>query len=133
MAAWLRPWGNAHWGLRCLGLPATSKGCPTHPTLPATLHFRQATVRLLRAFIFRDWPRGREIGGSCESCYVFPLCRYDPDRSGTLCMAEFVAMSVFLQSASATFRAFDTQQVRCAVAQCAMRPGHIAVYRLGKI
>ncbi len=36
--------------------------------------------------------------------------RYDPDRSGTLCMAEFVAMSVFLQSASATFRAFDSQQ-----------------------
>ncbi|GAB4817232.1 hypothetical protein N2152v2_004278 [Parachlorella kessleri] len=35
---------------------------------------------------------------------------YDPDRSGTLEMAEFVAMSVFLQSASATFRAFDSQQ-----------------------
>ncbi len=35
---------------------------------------------------------------------------YDPDRSGSSDIAELVAMTVFLQGATATFQAFDAQQ-----------------------
>lgn len=32
---------------------------------------------------------------------------FDPDRSGSLDLAGYIAMTLFLKSASATFRAFD--------------------------
>lgn len=35
---------------------------------------------------------------------------YDPDRSSTCDIVELVAMTVFLQSATATFQAFDPQR-----------------------
>lgn len=35
---------------------------------------------------------------------------YDPDRSGSTDIAEFVAMNIFLRSAQATFQAFDAQR-----------------------
>lgn len=35
---------------------------------------------------------------------------YDPDRNGTLGMAEFIAMTLFLKSSAAMFQAFDSQR-----------------------
>eukprot|EP00884_Botryococcus_braunii_P016618 jgi/Botrbrau1/363/Bobra.110_2s0020.1 len=35
---------------------------------------------------------------------------FDPDRSGSLGLAEFIALSLFMQSAVATFSAFDPQK-----------------------
>lgn len=35
---------------------------------------------------------------------------FDPDRNGQLGLAEFIAMTLFLKSAAATFAAFDPQQ-----------------------
>lgn len=35
---------------------------------------------------------------------------FDPDRTNNLCLAEFMAMSVFLQGAGRTFHAFDAQR-----------------------
>ncbi len=35
---------------------------------------------------------------------------YDPDKSGSTDIAELVAMTVFLQGATATFQAFDVQR-----------------------
>lgn len=34
---------------------------------------------------------------------------FDPDRNGQLGLAEFIAMTLFLKSAAATFSAFDPQ------------------------
>lgn len=35
---------------------------------------------------------------------------FDPDRNGQLGLAEFIAMTLFLKSAAATFAAFDPHQ-----------------------
>ena len=36
--------------------------------------------------------------------------RFDPSASGSLGMAEFLALTLFLRSATATFNAFDPQR-----------------------
>ena len=38
---------------------------------------------------------------------------YNPERNGTLDLTEFIAMTLFLQGASATFAAFDQQRRGC--------------------
>ncbi|CAL8468820.1 g8361 [Coccomyxa elongata] len=35
---------------------------------------------------------------------------YNPERNGTMDLTEFIAMTLFLQSANATFTAFDQQR-----------------------
>lgn len=36
---------------------------------------------------------------------------YNPERNGTMDLTEFIAMTLFLQSANATFTAFDQQRM----------------------
>lgn len=36
--------------------------------------------------------------------------RFDPTRSGALCLAEFLALTLFLRSSTATFNAFDPER-----------------------
>lgn len=36
--------------------------------------------------------------------------RFDPSRSGALSLPEFLALTLFLRSATATFNAFDQQR-----------------------
>jgi len=49
-------------------------------------------------------------GFRLETTAFYALCAaFDPDRSASIGMAEYIAMSIFLQSCSRTFKAFDPQ------------------------
>lgn len=50
---------------------------------------------------------GFRLDGPAFDC-VFTT--FDPDSTGTLSLAEFIGMSVFLQACSLTFSAFDASK-----------------------
>lgn len=88
-------WG---WG------PALTPQPLSNPTSPVGLDGDRAARAAGRP------DRQETLNGAAACSHMHADCLSNfPRRSGTLCMAEYVAMSVFLQSASATFRAFDGQ------------------------
>eukprot|EP01024_Parvocaulis_polyphysoides_P012778 TRINITY_DN1475_c0_g1_i1.p1 TRINITY_DN1475_c0_g1~~TRINITY_DN1475_c0_g1_i1.p1 ORF type:complete len:197 (-),score=5.42 TRINITY_DN1475_c0_g1_i1:371-877(-) len=52
-----------------------------------------------------------QAGFNLDQTAFYTLCRaFDPDRSGTLGLPEYIAMTLFLQSCTAVFTAFDPQK-----------------------
>lgn len=45
-----------------------------------------------------------------QPAFYAMLKSFDPDRNGQLGLPEFIAMTLFLRSATATFQAFDQQR-----------------------